>query len=139
MVAHFHYVMMGGTVIAFIGGLHYWWPKMTGRMYNEKMGAHRGGAGVHRFQRDVLAAVHHGQPRHAAPLLQLPRSVPAAARVLDRWDPGSSALGLFLTARLLLASLRKPCDAPDNPVGRHDARVEDTVAAHHAQLRGTRS
>ena len=35
VVAHFHYVMMGGTVIAFIGGLHYWWPKMTGRMYPE--------------------------------------------------------------------------------------------------------
>ncbi|HEV2169434.1 MAG TPA: cbb3-type cytochrome c oxidase subunit I, partial [Candidatus Binatus sp.] len=39
VVAHFHYVMMGGTVIAFIGGLHYWWPKMTGRMYTEKWGA----------------------------------------------------------------------------------------------------
>ena len=38
VVAHFHYVMMGGTVIAFLGGLHYWWPKMTGRMYNEKWG-----------------------------------------------------------------------------------------------------
>ena len=39
VVAHFHYVMMGGTVIAFLGGLHYWWPKMFGRMYNEKLGA----------------------------------------------------------------------------------------------------
>src|SRR5438045_8457316 len=38
VVAHFHYVMMGGTVIAFLGGLHYWWPKMTGRMYSEKWG-----------------------------------------------------------------------------------------------------
>ncbi len=38
VVAHFHYVMMGGTVIAFIGGLHHWWPKMFGRMYNEKVG-----------------------------------------------------------------------------------------------------
>ncbi len=38
IVAHFHYVMMGGTVIALLGGLHYWWPKMTGRMYNEVMG-----------------------------------------------------------------------------------------------------
>lgn len=38
VVAHFHYVMMGGTVIAFVGGLHYWWPKMTGRMYNETWG-----------------------------------------------------------------------------------------------------
>jgi len=35
IVAHFHYVMMGGTVMAFLGGLHYWWPKIWGRMYNE--------------------------------------------------------------------------------------------------------
>ena len=35
VVAHFHYVMMGGTLIAFLGGLHYWWPKMFGRMFNE--------------------------------------------------------------------------------------------------------
>ncbi|MFG0256742.1 MAG: cbb3-type cytochrome c oxidase subunit I [Phycisphaerales bacterium JB043] len=38
IVAHFHYVMMGGTVIAFIGGLHHWWPKMFGKMYNEAGG-----------------------------------------------------------------------------------------------------
>ena len=38
VVAHFHYVMMGGALIGLIGGLHYWWPKMTGRMYNEKAG-----------------------------------------------------------------------------------------------------
>ncbi len=36
VVAHFHYVMMGGTVMAFIGGLHHWWPKMFGKMYAEK-------------------------------------------------------------------------------------------------------
>jgi len=35
VVAHFHFVMMGGTVMAFLGGLHYWWPKMWGRMYSE--------------------------------------------------------------------------------------------------------
>jgi cytochrome c oxidase subunit 1 len=35
IVAHFHYVMMGGTVMAFLGGLHYWWPKMFGKMYSE--------------------------------------------------------------------------------------------------------
>jgi cytochrome c oxidase subunit 1 len=38
VVAHFHYVMMGGTVIAFLGGLHHWWPKMTGRSYSERWG-----------------------------------------------------------------------------------------------------
>ncbi len=34
IVAHFHYVMVGGTVMGFLGGLHYWWPKMFGKMYN---------------------------------------------------------------------------------------------------------
>ncbi|MCH2206580.1 MAG: cbb3-type cytochrome c oxidase subunit I [Lentisphaerales bacterium] len=38
VVAHFHYVMFGGTVIAFFGGLHFWWPKMYGVMYNEFWG-----------------------------------------------------------------------------------------------------
>ncbi len=35
IVAHFHYIMVGGTVMAYVGGVHYWWPKMTGRMYPE--------------------------------------------------------------------------------------------------------
>ncbi|HEY4932142.1 MAG TPA: cytochrome c oxidase subunit I [Terriglobales bacterium] len=35
VVAHFHYVMVGGMVLAYMGGLHFWWPKMTGRMYPE--------------------------------------------------------------------------------------------------------
>jgi len=35
VVAHFHYVMVGGMVTAFMGGLHFWWPKMTGKMYPE--------------------------------------------------------------------------------------------------------
>ncbi len=35
VVAHFHYVMMGGTVMAFLGGIHFWWPKIWGRMYSE--------------------------------------------------------------------------------------------------------
>ncbi|OGP06148.1 MAG: cytochrome c oxidase subunit I [Deltaproteobacteria bacterium GWA2_38_16] len=38
VVAHFHYVMMGGTVMGFLAGLHYWWPKMFGRMYPEILG-----------------------------------------------------------------------------------------------------
>ncbi|MBV9504122.1 MAG: cytochrome c oxidase subunit I [Acidobacteriia bacterium] len=35
VIAHFHYVMVGGTIMAYLGGVHYWWPKMTGRMYPE--------------------------------------------------------------------------------------------------------
>ncbi|HTY66173.1 MAG TPA: cbb3-type cytochrome c oxidase subunit I [Alphaproteobacteria bacterium] len=34
VVAHFHFIMVGGTVSAYFGGLHYWWPKITGRLYN---------------------------------------------------------------------------------------------------------
>ena len=38
VVGHFHYVMMGGSVMALLGAMHYWWPKITGRMYNEALG-----------------------------------------------------------------------------------------------------
>ncbi len=38
VVAHFHYVMVGGTVMAFLAGLHYWWPKMWGKKYSELWG-----------------------------------------------------------------------------------------------------
>ncbi|MDQ1265063.1 MAG: cytochrome c oxidase subunit, partial [Bacteroidota bacterium] len=37
VVAHFHYVMFGGTVMILFAGLHYWFPKMFGRMYNERV------------------------------------------------------------------------------------------------------
>jgi cytochrome c oxidase subunit 1 len=33
IVAHFHYIMVGGAVMAYLGGIHFWWPKITGRMY----------------------------------------------------------------------------------------------------------
>src|SRR5437870_7276446 len=35
VVAHFHYIMVGGTIMAYLGGMHYWWPKITRRMYPE--------------------------------------------------------------------------------------------------------
>ena len=38
VVAHFHYIMVGAMVSAYFGGLHYWWPKITGRMYPEIWG-----------------------------------------------------------------------------------------------------
>jgi cytochrome c oxidase subunit I len=33
IVAHFHYIMVGGTIMAYLGGMHYWWPKISGRLY----------------------------------------------------------------------------------------------------------
>jgi cytochrome c oxidase subunit 1 len=38
VVAHFHYIMVGGAVMGYLAGVHYWWPKMTGRMYPEWWG-----------------------------------------------------------------------------------------------------
>ncbi|MEZ6087837.1 MAG: cbb3-type cytochrome c oxidase subunit I [Pirellulaceae bacterium] len=38
VVAHFHYIMVGGMIMAYLGGLHFWWPKMTGRTYSEWWG-----------------------------------------------------------------------------------------------------
>ncbi|MFZ4793657.1 MAG: cytochrome c oxidase subunit I [Blastocatellia bacterium] len=38
VVAHFHYVMVGGAIIGYLGAIHYWWPKMTGKMYPETLG-----------------------------------------------------------------------------------------------------
>ncbi len=38
VIAHFHYIMVGGSVMAYLGGIHFWWPKMTGRMYPEMWG-----------------------------------------------------------------------------------------------------
>ena len=37
VTAHFHYIMVGGSVSAFFAGLHFWWPKITGRMYSEAL------------------------------------------------------------------------------------------------------
>ncbi len=37
IVAHFHFVMVGGMLMAFLSGIHFWWPKWTGRMYPEKI------------------------------------------------------------------------------------------------------
>src|SRR5213596_3457511 len=38
VIAHFHYIMVGGMVVAYMGGVHYWWPKISGRLYPELAG-----------------------------------------------------------------------------------------------------
>ena len=38
VVAHFHYIMVGGSVMAYLGGIHFWWPKVTGHLYSEAWG-----------------------------------------------------------------------------------------------------
>jgi len=116
VVAHFHYVMMGGTIIAFIGGLHHWWPKMTGRMFNEAHG--RWGClivfiGFNMTFFNQFIVGQQGMPRRYAtyvPQFQL-------QHVLSTIGSYILGLGLFWTLFYLLRSLKTGAQATDNPYG----------------------
>ncbi len=116
LIAHFHYVMFGGTIIGFMAGIHHWWPKMTGKMYNETLG--RIGCalvffgfnltffpqfimGAHGMQRRVAHYFAEYQPYHIA------SSIGAYMQFA----------GFALTAVYLLHSLMKGKKAPANPWG----------------------
>jgi len=116
VVAHFHYVMMGGTVIAFLGGLHYWWPKMTGRMYSEKWGRIATALvfiGFNMTFGSQFIMGGQGMPRRYFNYLDQFQPIHAFS-TYGSWVLGS---GLFLTAIYLLASLKTGALAPDNPWG----------------------
>ncbi len=116
VVAHFHYVMFGGTVIAFLAGLHYWWPKVFGRMYNETLG--RIGAAIIfvGFNMTFLSQFvmgSQGMPRRYYNYLD-------EYTIYHHISTGGSylmAVGFFLIAGYLLHSLLKGKRAPANPWG----------------------
>ena len=114
VVAHFHYVMVGGQVIAYLGGIHYWWPKMTGKMYSEFWGKISAmlvfvGFNLTFFPQFILGYL--GMPRRYA-------SYPEEWQVLNVFSTaGASVLGLgmLMPVVYLLHSLVKGRDAGDNP------------------------
>jgi cytochrome c oxidase subunit 1 len=116
VVAHFHYVMMGGTLVSFIAGLFYWWPKMTGRMYSEFWGR-LGCFGVFSafnltfFPQFILGA--RGMPRryyNYPPEFQLYHQISTVGAFLL----GAS---LCVAALTLIHSLFRGRKAPANPWG----------------------
>jgi cytochrome c oxidase subunit I len=116
VVAHFHYVMFGGTVIAFLGGLHYWWPKMFGRMYSElwgRVGALLVFVGFNTtfFTQFVMGS--QGAPRRSY------HYVPAFQPYHQLSTIGSYilAVGFVIIAINLLHSLFRGRPAPANPWG----------------------
>jgi cytochrome c oxidase subunit 1 len=116
VVAHFHYVMVGGMVLAYMGALHFWWPKITGKMYPDGWGKFSAllvfvGFNLTFFPQFILGYL--GQPRryHAyAPEFQVLNVMSTA---------GASVLGVgFLIPLIyLLWSLKFGKEAGNNPWG----------------------
>ena len=116
VVAHFHYIMVGGAIMAYMGGLHFWWPKMTGRMYSEAGGKACAilvfvGFNLTFFPQFVLGYM--GMPRRY-------HSYPDEWQVLNVLSSAGAsilALGYALPAFYLTYSLIKGAKAPANPWG----------------------
>jgi heme/copper-type cytochrome/quinol oxidase subunit 1 len=97
VVAHFHYVLMGGAVFTIFAGTYYWYPKMTGRLMNERSARVVLGH-VHRLQHDLLRPARARPVGHAATDLHLP-----AGRRLVHLQPD-------LHDRIVHPRLRHPAD-----------------------------
>jgi cytochrome c oxidase subunit 1 len=114
VVAHFHYIMVGGAVMGYLGGLHYWWPKMTGRLYHE---------GWAKFSALILFVGFNLTffPQFVLGYLGMPRRYyiyPEEFQVLNVLSTaGASILGFgyIIPMIYLLWSLRKPRTAGPNP------------------------
>jgi cytochrome c oxidase subunit 1 len=116
VVAHFHYIMVGGAVMAYFGGLHFWWPKVTGRMYPETWARIAAvlvfvGFNLTFFPQFLLGA--EGMPRryHAYP----PQF--QVLNLLSSAGAGVLALGYLLPLAYLAISFRRAPIAGDNPFG----------------------
>jgi cytochrome c oxidase subunit 1 len=116
VVAHFHYIMVGGMVTAYMGGLHYWWPKITGRMFHDGLGMLAAlfiflGFNLTFFPQFVLGYL--GMPRRYA-------TYPEEFQVLNVLSTAGAsilAVGYALPLVYLLWSLRHGRRAPANPWG----------------------
>jgi cytochrome c oxidase subunit 1 len=114
IIAHFHYIMVGGAVMAYMAGIHFWWPKMTGKMYPEWWGRFSAlmifvGFNLTFFPQFILGYL--GMPRRYyayAPEFQ-------ALNVLSTAGASILGIGYLLPLLYLLWSLRWGKDAGPNP------------------------
>ncbi|MGE5506772.1 MAG: cytochrome c oxidase subunit I [Actinomycetota bacterium] len=126
VVAHFHFIMVGGTVSAYMGALHFWWPKITGRMYPEGWGR---ASAVLIFFGFLLTFL----PQYWLGWLGMPRRYwhyPPEFQVLNVLSSAGAsilAVGYLLPLAYLLWSAFRGPRAPANPWGA--AGLEWTVAS----------
>jgi cytochrome c oxidase subunit I len=116
VVAHFHYVAMGSTLFAFIGGMYYWWPKIFGKMYSERwalVGFIVIFVGFNLAFFPQFIAGTQGMPRRYAYYLPQFVSYHRASTI----GAYTMATGLILVALNWIHSLRRGRKAPDNPWG----------------------
>ncbi|MBK6531423.1 MAG: cbb3-type cytochrome c oxidase subunit I [Deltaproteobacteria bacterium] len=116
VVAHFHYVMMGGTVMGFVGGLLYWWPKITGKLYNETAAKVSWAFVFAGFNAVFIAQFimgSRGMPRRYYDYV--PEFRPYHA--FSTYGSWILAVGFFILAGVLIQSLRNGAKAPPNPWG----------------------
>ena len=116
VVAHFHYVMMGGTLMSFIGGLFYWWPKMFGKMFSEFWGRISCliifvGFNWTFFPQFLLGT--RGMPRRYYNYEDKYQGL----HVISTSGAFVLGIGLFICAAVLVHSLLKGRKAPANPWG----------------------
>ena len=128
VVAHFHYVMVGGTLLAYLGGLHYWWPKITGKLYSEPWAKTSAvivfvGFNLTFFPQFVLGYM--GMPRryHAYPAEELSWQV---LNVLSSAGASILGIGLLLPLIYLTYSALKGRPAGPNPWGAYGLEWETT-------------
>jgi cytochrome c oxidase subunit 1 len=114
VIAHFHYVMVGGAVMGYLGGMHFWWPKISGRMYPEGWGRFSAlivflGFNLTFFPQFILGYL--GMPRR---YWQYPPEF-QVLNVLSTAGATILAVGYLLPMAYLLWSLRYGKPAEDNP------------------------
>src|SRR5579862_1089237 len=120
VVAHFHYVMVGGSMMGFLGALHFWWPKMTGRMYNDNFGKFNAllvfiGFNLTFFPQFIVGYM--GMPRRYHFYYIAPEFTPY--HIMSSAGASALAVGLIAPAFYLLASIYKKRKAGPNPWGAH--------------------
>jgi cytochrome c oxidase subunit 1 len=114
VIAHFHYVMVGGAVMGYLGGMHFWWPKISGKMYPEGWGRLAAlivfiGFNLTFFPQFILGYL--GMPRR---YWQYPPEF-QVLNVLSTAGATILAVGYLLPMVYLLWSLRYGKSAEDNP------------------------